>query len=130
MKKQFELNLSPLWLLISAAALTLPVFLPSSVHPQYFFQDIIGTVTTAMYILSFPAGLLAFPVMFLAKLFFGRKSANYWRNVCQCFSALRAGLCAVVLDCAATFTKRITTSNFEFARRQIGLKTFGSCREQ
>ncbi len=71
MKKQFELNLSPLWLLISAAALTLPVFLPSSVHPQYFFQDIIGTVTTAMYILSFPAGLLAFPVMFLAKLFLG-----------------------------------------------------------
>jgi len=71
MKKPFELNLSPLWLLISAAALTLPVFLPSSAHPQYFFQDIIGTVTTAMYILSFPAGLLALPMMFLAKLFFG-----------------------------------------------------------
>jgi len=71
MKKLFELNLSPLWLLISAAALTLPVFLPSAAHPQYFFQDIIGTVTTSMYILSFPAGLLALPVMFLAKLFLG-----------------------------------------------------------
>jgi len=71
MKKPFELNLSPIWSLISAVALTLPVFLPSSGNPQYFFQDIIGTVTTAMYILSFPAGLLALPVMFLAKLFFG-----------------------------------------------------------
>lgn len=71
MKEQFKLNLSPIWLLISAAALTLPVFLPSSVHPQYFFQDIIGTTATAMYILSFPAGLLALPTMFLAELFLG-----------------------------------------------------------
>jgi len=71
MKEQFKLNLSPIWLLISAAALTLPVFLPSSVNPQYFFQDIIGTVTTMMYILSFPVGLLALPTMFLAELFLG-----------------------------------------------------------
>ncbi len=71
MKKPFELNLSPIWLLISALALTLPVFLPSSVNPQFFFQDIIGTVTAAMYILSFPFGLLALPLMFLAKLFLG-----------------------------------------------------------
>ena len=71
MKEEFKLNLSPIWLLISAIALTLPVFLPSSAHPQYFFQDIIGTVTTVMYILSFPVGLLALPVMFLAKLFLG-----------------------------------------------------------
>ncbi len=71
MKKPFELNLSPIWLSISALALTLPVFLPSSVNPQFFFQDIIGTVTAAMYILSFPFGLLALPLMFLAKLFLG-----------------------------------------------------------
>lgn len=71
MKEQTKLNLSPIWLLISATALTLPVFLPSSANPQYFFQDIIGTVTTTMYILSFPAGLLALPAMFLAELFFG-----------------------------------------------------------
>jgi len=71
MKEQFKLNLSPIWLLISAVALTLPVFLPSSVNPQYFFQDIIGTVTTTMYILSFPAGLLALPTMLLAELFLG-----------------------------------------------------------
>ena len=71
MKEQFKLNLSPIWLLISAAALTLPVFLPSSANPQYFFQDIIGTITTTMYILSFPAGLLALPTMFLAELFLG-----------------------------------------------------------
>ena len=71
MKEEFKLNLSPIWLLISAIALTLPVFLPSSVHPQYFFQDIIGLVTTAMYILSFPAGFLAIPAMFLAELFLG-----------------------------------------------------------
>lgn len=71
MKKPFELNLSPIWLLISALALTLPVFLPSSANPQYLFQDIIGTVTAAMYILSFPFGLLALPLMFLAKIFMG-----------------------------------------------------------
>ena len=71
MKEEFKLNLSPIWLLISALALTLPVFLPSSVNPQFFFQDIIGTVTAAMYILSFPFGLLALPLMFLAKLFLG-----------------------------------------------------------
>ncbi len=71
MKEQFKLNLSSIWLLISAVALTLPVFLPSLSNPQHFFQDIIGTVTTMMYILSFPAGLLALPAMFLAELFLG-----------------------------------------------------------
>lgn len=71
MKERFNFSLSPLWILISVAALTLPVFLPSSVNPQHFFQDIIGTVTAAMYILSFPFGLLALPLMFLAKLVLG-----------------------------------------------------------
>lgn len=71
MKEEFKLNLSPIWLLISAIALKLPVFLPSSAHPQNFLQDVIGTVTLAMNVLSFPFGLLAAPVMFLAKLFLG-----------------------------------------------------------
>lgn len=130
MKKPFELNLSPIWLLISALALTLPVFLPSSANPQYLFQDIIGMVTAAMYILSFPFGLLALPLMFLAKLFFGCQSADDRRNVYQCFSALRVGLCAIVLDCPATFAKQITISDFEPARRKIEFRTFGSRREQ
>ncbi len=69
MKEEFKLNLSPFWLLISVIALTLPVFLPSSAHPQFFYQDIIGTVTLVMNVLSFPFGLLALPLMFPAKLF-------------------------------------------------------------
>ncbi len=69
MNEKFKLNLSSIWLLISAIALTLPVFLPSSAHPQNFLQDVIGTVTLAMNVLSFPFGLLALPLMFLAKVF-------------------------------------------------------------
>ena len=69
MKEEFKVNLSSFWLLISALALTLPVFLPSLENPTYFYQDIIGTISTVMYILSFPFGLLAFPIMFLAKMF-------------------------------------------------------------
>ena len=69
MKEEFKLNLSPIWLLISVIALTLPVLLPSFSNPQYFYQDVIGTVTLAMNVLSFPFGLLALPVMYLAELF-------------------------------------------------------------
>ena len=69
MKEEFKLNLSPIWLLISVIALTLPVFLPSFSNPQYFYQDVIGTVTLAMNVLAFPFGLLALPVMYLPELF-------------------------------------------------------------
>lgn len=71
MKEEFELNLSRIWMLISAVALVLPVFLPSSANPQNFLQDVIGTVTLTMYVLSFPASFLTMPVMFLAQLIFG-----------------------------------------------------------
>lgn len=69
MKEEFKFNLSPIWFFISVVALTLPVFLPSFANPQYFYQDVIGTVTLVMNILSFPFGLLALPVMYLAELF-------------------------------------------------------------
>jgi hypothetical protein len=69
MKEEFKLNLSPFWLLISVIALTLPVFLPSFSNPKHFYQDVIGTVTLVMNVLSFPFGLLALPVTYLAELF-------------------------------------------------------------
>lgn len=71
MKEGFKLSLSGVWLLITAAALILPVFLPSYANPQNFLQDVIGTVTLTMYVLSFPASFLAMPIMFFASVFFG-----------------------------------------------------------
>jgi hypothetical protein len=71
MKERFEFNLSPVWMLMTAIVLILPVFLPSSAHPQHFYQDIIGTLTLMLNILSFPAGLLSLPFMFAAKIIFG-----------------------------------------------------------
>jgi hypothetical protein len=71
MKEKFNLSLNSLWLTITTAALILPVFLPSSANPEYFFGNVIGLVTTIMFILSFPACLLGIPLMFLAELVLG-----------------------------------------------------------
>ncbi len=68
MKERFNLSLSSLWFLISAAALMLPVFLPSSANPQNFLENIIGTATVTMFILSFPSSLFGLPVMFFAQI--------------------------------------------------------------
>ena len=48
-------------MLLTAIVLILPVFLPSYAHPQHFYQDIIGTLTLLMNILSFggPPQMLA-----------------------------------------------------------------------
>ena len=65
-----KLSLSRIWLLISAFALILPIFMPSSANPQNFLENVIGTVTVTMFILSFPSSLFGLPVLFFAKLMF------------------------------------------------------------
>ena len=68
MKERFKLSLWQIWLLISVFSLLLPVFLPSSANPQNFLENIIGTVTVTMFILSFPSSLFGLPVMFFAQI--------------------------------------------------------------
>ena len=66
-----KLSLSRIWLMISAFALILPVFLPSSANPQNFLENVIGTVTVMMFILSFPISLFGLPVIFFANQVLG-----------------------------------------------------------
>ncbi len=67
MNKQFKLSLGQIWILISSFCLLLPVFMPSSAQPQFFFENVMGTITVTMFILSFPLSLLGLPVMFLTR---------------------------------------------------------------
>ena len=71
MKERFKLSLSQIWMLITAAALILPFFLPSSANPQHFLENVIGTVTVTMFILSFPISLFGLPIMFFASYVLG-----------------------------------------------------------
>lgn len=66
-----KLNLSRIWLAISAVALALPVFLPSSADPQNFLENVIGMVTVTMFILSFPISLFGLPLIFFASFILG-----------------------------------------------------------
>ena len=68
MNERFKLNLWQIWLPISVFLLLLPVFLPSSANPQNFLENIIGTVTATMFILSFPSSLFGLPIMFFAQI--------------------------------------------------------------
>ena len=68
MKERFKLSLWQIWLLISTFSLLLPVFLPSSANPQNFLENVIGTVTVTMFILSFPSSLFGLPIMFFAQV--------------------------------------------------------------
>ncbi len=67
MNERFKLSLWQIWLLISVFSLLLPVFLPSSANPQNFLENVIGTVTVTMFILSFPCSLFGLPMMFFAQ---------------------------------------------------------------
>lgn len=68
MNERFKLSLWQIWLLISVVSLLLPIFLPSSANPQNFLENIIGTVTVTMFILSFPSSLFGLPLMFFAQV--------------------------------------------------------------
>lgn len=71
MKKDFSLGLGQIWLLISIFSLTLPIFMPSSADPQSFLQNVIGTVTVIMFILSFPSSLFGLPILLFAQTILG-----------------------------------------------------------
>lgn len=67
MKEQFKLSIKQTWLLISFFSLMLPIFMPSSINPQHFFENVIGTVTVTMFILSFPCSLFGLPILLFAQ---------------------------------------------------------------
>ena len=71
MKEGFKLSLSGLWLLTGIISMLLPVFLPSSANPHNFVQNVIGTSTVTMFILSFPSSLFGLPIMFFASYVLG-----------------------------------------------------------
>ena len=71
MSDYIKLNLRRIWLFVGGVSLLLPVFLPSSAHPQNFLQNIIGTTTVTMFILSFPSSLFGIPLMFFAQAALG-----------------------------------------------------------
>lgn len=71
MEEQSKLNLKHVWLLISVFSLLLPVFMPSSANTQNFLENVIGTMTVTMFILSFPSSLFGLPVMLFARALFG-----------------------------------------------------------
>ena len=71
MSEYLKLNFARIWLLVGAISLILPVFLPSSPHPQNFLQNIIGTTTVTMFILSFPSSLFGIPLMFVVQAALG-----------------------------------------------------------
>ena len=66
MKERFKLSLSGLWMLTGIISMLLPIFLPSSANPHNFVQNVIGTSTVTMFILSFPSSLFGLPAMFFA----------------------------------------------------------------
>jgi len=71
MSDYIKLNLGRIWLFVGGVSLLLPVFLPSSAHPQNFLQNIIGTTTVTMFILSFPSSLFGIPLMLFAQAALG-----------------------------------------------------------
>jgi hypothetical protein len=66
MKEYFNLSLKKLWLLISVFALGVPIFMPSSADPDYFFGNVIGAATVILFILSFPSSFFGLFALFLA----------------------------------------------------------------
>jgi hypothetical protein len=71
MNERIKLSLGQIWVLISAFCLLLPVFMPSSADPQHFFENVMGTVTVTLFILSFPMSLFGLPVMLMTGAILG-----------------------------------------------------------
>ncbi|HMJ08156.1 MAG TPA: hypothetical protein VK468_04070 [Pyrinomonadaceae bacterium] len=71
MKDKFKWGLSGAWLTAAVFTLILPVFLPSFPNPCGIAGGPIGIATTAMFVLSFPVGLLGLPLSFVAQLVAG-----------------------------------------------------------
>ena len=67
MNERFKLSLGGLWLATSLVSLILPVFIPSYADPQSFAQNVIGTSTVTMFVLSFPSSLFGIPLLFFAQ---------------------------------------------------------------
>jgi hypothetical protein len=70
MSEFIKSNLRAMWLTVAALSMTLPIFVPSfnTIGP---LSNVIGTATLMMFILSFPSGLLAEPILFAAGSLFG-----------------------------------------------------------
>lgn len=71
MKRRIRSNLKLMWLMVSSLCLVLPIFLPSTSHPQNFSENPLGTATITMLVLSLPASLFALPAMIFVNISFG-----------------------------------------------------------
>ena len=71
MKERFKLSLGGLWLLTSLCSLILPVFIPTYPNPHTIVQNVIGTTTVTMFILSFPSSLFGIPILFFTQITLG-----------------------------------------------------------
>lgn len=65
MTERFKLSLSGMWLLVSLFSLLLPVFLPSNAFSANPTENVIGTATATMFILSFPSSLFGIPFLMI-----------------------------------------------------------------
>lgn len=63
MSEQFKNSLVTIWLLVSAACMTLPVFLPSNGSSLDPTTNVVGAATVTMFILSFPSSLFGIPLI-------------------------------------------------------------------
>lgn len=63
MTERFKLSLSGMWLLVSLFSLLLPVFLSSNAFSTNPTENVIGTATATMFILSFPSSLFGIPLL-------------------------------------------------------------------
>lgn len=63
MTERFKLSLSGMWLVVSLFALFFPIFLPSVTDSANPAENVIGTATATMFILSFPTSLFGIPLL-------------------------------------------------------------------
>lgn len=71
MTERIRISLSGLWLITSLVSLILPVFIPTYPDPQSFIQNVIGTSTVTMFVISFPSSLFGIPLLFFAQTALG-----------------------------------------------------------
>jgi hypothetical protein len=71
MSEYLKLNLRAVWIVVALLSLSLPVFIPSTTNSPSFLNNIIGTATATMFILSFPSSLFALPILFFAQAVLG-----------------------------------------------------------
>jgi hypothetical protein len=63
MSERFKNSLVMMWLTVSAVSLFLPVVLPSAAFSSNPTENVIGTATATMFVLSFPSSVFGIPLL-------------------------------------------------------------------